>query len=184
MSQIILNHKDDFKKVIEHFQIDISSLKSGRATPVLVENILVESYGTKMPLKQLASINVPEPRCLLIEPWDKSIIKDLEKAFINSNTGLNPTNEGAHLRIILSPLTEEDRIKLIKILNQKLEQARISVRGIRDRIRENIQKMEKEKEIGEDERFRLQKDLDEVTNQFNEQLKEITGKKESEINTI
>ncbi|MFH1030765.1 MAG: ribosome recycling factor [bacterium] len=184
MSQIISEHNDEFNKVVEHFKTEISSLKTGRATPLLVENILVESYGAKMPLKQLASISVPEPKCILIEPWDKSIAKDIEKAIVNSNTGLNPKNEGQQLRIAISPLTEEDRKNLIKILRQKEEAARISIRGLRDKAKDNIQAMEKGKEISEDERFRLKKELDEFTGDYNEKIKEIGDKKESEINTI
>ncbi|MFH0854658.1 MAG: ribosome recycling factor [bacterium] len=184
MSQIILQHNVEFEKVIEHFKTEISSLKTGRATPLLVENILVESYGSKMPLKQVASISAPEPKCILIEPWDKSIVKEIEKAIINSNTGLNPKNEGQQLRITISPLTEEDRKNLIKILHQKAEAARISIRGLRDKIKDNIQAMEKGKEITEDDRFRLQKELDEFTGDYNENIKEIGDKKETEINTI
>lgn len=184
MSGIIENQKADFNKVIEHFKTEISSLKTGRATPLLVENILVESYGAKMPLKQVASISVPEPKCILIEPWDKSIVKDIEKAIVNSNTGLNPKNEGQQLRIAISPLTEEDRKNLIKILRQKEEAARISIRGLRDKTKDNIQAMEKGKKISEDERFRLQKELDEFTGDYNEKIKDIGDNKETEINTI
>ncbi|OGF21477.1 ribosome recycling factor [Candidatus Falkowbacteria bacterium RBG_13_39_14] len=184
MSQIISEHNDEFNKVIEHFKTEISSLKTGRATPLLVENILVESYGAKMPLKQVASIGVPEPRCILIEPWDKSIIKEIEKSIINAGVGLNPKNEGQQLRISIQPLTEEDRKNLVKILNQKAEVARISIRGLRDKVKDNIQQMEKGKEITEDDRFRLQKELDEFTGDYNEKIKEVAEKKEGEINTI
>ncbi|MFH0856387.1 MAG: ribosome recycling factor [bacterium] len=184
MSQIIDGYKLDYEKALEHLKNDISSLKTGRATPLLVEDILIDSYGAKMPLKQLASISVPEPRCILIEPWDKTVIKEMEKAIAGSNRGLNPVNEGVHLRIMISSLTEEDRKNLVKLLNQKLEQSRISVRGVRDKIKENIIKMEKDKEIAEDDRFRLQKELDEMTNLYNEKIKEIGDKKETEINTI
>lgn len=184
MSQIIDQHKEDFIKVIEHLKNDISSLKTGRATPLLVENIPVESYGMKMSLKQLASISVPEARCILIEPWDKSIVKEMEKAIVNHNIGLNPVNEGGHLRINIPPLTEEDRKKLIKILHQKIEQARIGIRGTREKVKEKIIKMEKDKEISEDAKFGLQKELDELTNEYNQKIKEIGEKKEEEINTI
>ncbi|MFH1192211.1 MAG: ribosome recycling factor [bacterium] len=184
MSQIIDGYKSDFEKAVEHLKTEISSLKTGRATPLLVENVLVESYGVKMPLKQVASISVPDARSILIEPWDKNITKEIEKAIISSNIGLNPINEGSHVRIVLSALTEEDRIKIVKILNQKVEAARISIRGIRDKIRDDIQEMEKNKEIAEDERFRLQKELDEFTSSYNDKLKEVGEKKEEEINRI
>lgn len=184
MSKIIDGYKPDYEKAIEHLKIEISSLKTGRATPLLVENILVESYAMKLPLKQVASISVPDARCLLIEPWDKSIIKEIEKAIVNSNIGLNPVNEGQKLRINIPSLTEEDRKKLVKILNQKVEAAKIAIRGIRDKVRDAIQKMEKEKEIAEDERFRLQKELDNFTGSYNDRLEEIGENKEEEINRI
>lgn len=184
MSQIIDGYKSDFEKAVEHLKTEISSLKTGRATPLLVENVLVESYGVKMPLKQVASISVPDARSILIEPWDKNITKEIEKAIIGSNIGLNPINEGSHVRIVLSALTEEDRIKIVKILNQKVEASKIAIRGIRDKIRDDIQEMEKNKEIAEDERFRLQKELDEFTSSYNDKLKEVGEKKEAEINRI
>ncbi len=184
MSQIIDGYKPDFEKAVEHLKIEISSLKTGRATPLLVENVLVESYGVKMPLKQVASISVPDARSILIEPWDKNITKEIEKAIISSNIGLNPINEGSHVRIALSALTEEDRKKLVKILNQKVEASKIAIRGIRDKIRDDIQEMEKNKEIAEDERFRLQKELDEFTSSYNDKLKEVGENKEVEINRI
>lgn len=184
MSQIIDGYKADYEKTVEHLKNDISSIKTGRATPLLVEDILVDSYGSKMPLKQLASITAPDPRSILIEPWDKTVIKEMEKAIANSNRGLNPVNEGAHLRIVISSLTEEDRKQLVKLLNQKLEQARISVRGVRDKIREIIFKMEKDKEISEDDKFRFQKEIDEMTGVYNEKIKEAGERKETEINTI
>ncbi|MFC1612928.1 ribosome recycling factor [Patescibacteria group bacterium] len=184
MSQIIEQYKLDFEKAIEHLKIEISSIKTGRATPILVENIQVNCYGSKMPIPQLASINVPEPKNIVIKPWDKTIIKEIEKAIVNANIGLNPVNEGEQLRITLPALTEEDRITLVKLLHQKLEKSRIAIRGIRDKIKDIIIKMEKDKEIGEDERYREQKELDEVTTEYNEKIKEIGDRKEAEINTI
>lgn len=184
MSQIIEQYRGDYDKIIEHLKFELSSIKTGRANPILVENIMVDAYGTKMNLQQLASISIPEAKYILIQPWDKSISKDIEKAIISSNRGLNPINEGDQIRIIISPLTAEDREKLVKLLSQKLEKAKVSIRGIRDKVRENILKLEKNKEIGEDDRFRFQKEADEITNEYNEKVKEAGEKKEEEINTI
>jgi len=184
MSQIIDQHKEDYDKVIEHLKTEISCIKTGRATPLIVENIQVNCYDSKMPIPQLASISVPEPKNIVIKPWDKTIIKEIEKAIVNADIGLNPVNEGDQIRITLPALTEEDRITLVKLLHQKLEKSRIAIRGVRDKIKEIILKMEKDKEIGEDERYREQKELDEFTSEYNEKIKEIGERKEEEINTI
>jgi len=184
MSQILEQFKSEYEKAIEYLENEIATIKTGRATPLLVENIRVESYGAKIPLNQLANIGVPDARCILIEPWDKNNVKEIEKAIVNANVGLNPVNEGDKIRIVISQLTEEDRMALVKILHQKIEKARIAIRVVRDKVKENIIKMEKDKEIAEDDKYRLQKELDEMTSDYNAKVKEIGERKEGEINTI
>lgn len=184
MNPYLDEEKNKFEKAIDHVKQNISALRTGRATPALVENIVVEAYGSKMPLQQLASITAPEPKMILIQPWDKTVIKDVEKAIVAANIGLNPVNEGTALRIKLPPLTEENRKELVKLLKQKIEEGKQSVRHIRDEIREEIIKAEKEKKMSEDEKFRAQRELDEFSQKVNEQITKIFEEKEKEIMTI
>ncbi len=184
MALIIDNYKSDLEKTIEILKGELATLRVGRANPLMVENILVEAYGTRTPLKQLASIGVPEARTILIQPWDKTINKDIEKAIIQANIGINPVNEGQQIRLTIPPLTEESRKELTKSVGEKMEKTRIAIRQIRDRIREEIVKKEKNKEITEDDKYDLQKKLDNLVKDCNEKIKELGEKKEQEIMTI
>jgi len=170
-----------FDKAIQHLKQDIASIRTNRATPALLENIQVEIYGSKMPLIQVASIQAPEPKMLTVEPWDKQVIKEVEKAVQTASLGLNVANEGTFLRIIIPPMTEETRQELVKVLSSKLESARQAVRGIRDNIKEDIVKVERNKEISEDEKYKLIEDLDEMTKNYTQQIKDIGDNKEEEI---
>ena len=176
--------KPEFGKAIAHLSSELGSLRGTRATPALVEHVLVEAYGAKQPLKALCSISVVDPKTLTIEPWDKSIIKEIEKAIQIAGTGVNPVNEGQLLRIILPPLTEETRRELIKIVHNKLEDARSTVRSLRERVRQQIIDAEKKKEISEDEKFRQLEKLDKMAGEYNEQIKKIGEAKEKDILTV
>jgi ribosome recycling factor len=178
------SYRSELAKSVEHLKADISTLRTNRANPAMVENISVEAYGAATPLQQLASISVPEARSIVVAPWDKSIIKEIEKAIIAANIGLNPANEGTQLRIVMPQLTEEGRKDLIKILNQKLEQGRQVVRKLRDKSREEVMQLEKNKEISEDKKFELLKQIDEETQKTNDLIKKIGEEKEKEIMTI
>ncbi|OIP55796.1 ribosome recycling factor [Candidatus Kuenenbacteria bacterium CG_4_9_14_3_um_filter_39_14] len=171
----------DFDAAIEYLKTDLNSIRTNRAAPALLENIMVEVYGSKMPLKQLASIQAPEPKMLTVEPWDRNIIKDVERAIQTASLGFAINNQGTFLRLIISPMTEESRQKLIKVLHDKLENARMAMRGIRDKIKEEITGLERNKEISEDEKYKLVEDLDEMTRQYNETVREVGEKKEEEI---
>ena len=173
--------KPNFEKVIEFVQKDLGSVRTNRATPSLVENISVNVYGARMPLIQVASITSPEPKQLLIEPWDKNILKDTEKAIQTSSLGLSVANEGTFLRITMPVMTEETRSEIIKFLNDKLEKGKQILRGVRDEIKEEIIKAEKTKEISKDDRYSLAKDLDEMTREYTEKISKLGKKKEQEI---
>ena len=181
---IIENYQADFDKAFENLKSELTTLRVGRANPAMVENILVEAYGSKTPLKQVASITVPEARTILIQPWDKNIGKDIEKAIIAANIGLSPVNEGAQIRLSIPQLTEENRLELVKSLGEKLEKTRIGLRQIRDRVKDEITKQEKNKEITQDDKYNLQKKLDELVKKFNDQIKVLGEKKEQEIMTL
>lgn len=179
---------DDFKtkaeKAIEHLKLELNNIRTGRATPNLVENINVKCYSGQIPLVQLATTTAPDPRSLLIQPWDKSIIKDIEKAIQSSNLGLHPVNEGQRIRLTIPLLTEEKRKELIKITNKVVEKTRITIRNIREITLKDFRKEENEKSISEDELFIAQKDLQKETDSFMEKIQEISDKKEKEILTV
>lgn len=170
-----------FDKAIGHLKKEISGIRTNRATPALLENIMVEVYGSKMPITQLASIQAPEPKMLTVEVWDRSVTKDIEKAIQTASLGLSVANEGTFLRVTIPPMTEESRKEILKVLNNKLEDARTSIRGVRDDIKERIIKAVKDKEISEDEKYKLIENLDEMTRKYNDQVKELGEKKEEEI---
>ena len=180
----IEQHKTEFEKVINHLKEELTSIRTGRATPAMLDRVVAEAYGVKTPLNQLANINVPDPKTLTIEPYDKNIIKDIEKAIQLADLGVNPINEGNLIRITVPPLTEESRKELVKILSQKVEQSKISIRNLRDKIRDEIQKAEKENEITEDDKYKSFTDLDNLTTEYNQKIKETADKKEEEIMTI
>jgi len=170
-----------FDKIIEYFSKDISTIRTGRANPSLVENILVDSYGTKMSLKQAASISVPAPRMIVIQPWDRSMIPNIEKAISQSELGIHPVSEGELIRIPLPSLTEEYRKKLIRLLNDKSEEARVSLRKTREDAWKDIQEGFKKGIIREDDKFRGKDELQKVIDDYNKKIEEITEKKNKEI---
>lgn len=184
MNKYIQAKRGDFSKTIDFFKKDIASLRTGRANPGVLDGILVEAYGAKTPLVGLASITVPEAHSLVVSPWDKSIIKEVEKAITAAALGLNPVNEGAQIRLVVPQLTEENRRELAKRLSEKMETGRISLRQTRDEIKEAIEAAFKNKEISEDDKFRFVKELDEEVSRRNDELKKIKEKKEEEIMTI
>ncbi|MBU0722473.1 ribosome recycling factor [Patescibacteria group bacterium] len=184
MNQYIQTKQADFIKAIDFFKKDISSIRTGRANPAMLDGIFVDAYGTKTALVGLASINVPEARSMIVTPWDKTITKDIEKAITTANLGINPVNEGDKIRLVVPQLTEENRKELVKKLSEKMEIARIALRQIRDEIKNIIEAAFKDKAMSEDDKFRFIKELDEEITKQNDVLKSIKDKKEEEIMTI
>lgn len=180
----ISDFKGDFEKVMEFLKKDISGLRTGRASVAIVEDIMIEAYGTHQTLKSVASIMVADAKTLNIDPWDKSIMGAVEKGIRDSGLGINPVNDGRVIRVILPELTTERRRELTKVLSEKLEQARVSVRKVRQEARELIEAEEESKNISEDAKFKLFEDLEKMVKDYNEQIKTIGDKKEAEINTI
>ncbi|MDD5626367.1 MAG: ribosome recycling factor [Patescibacteria group bacterium] len=181
---IIESHKQEFENIVEFFKKDIQGIRTNRATPDLVSHVLVSVYGAKTPLEQLASVNVPEPRTIVIQPWDKSIIKEIEKALSSVDLGASPLSQEGIIRLVLPALSEETRNNLVKILKTKLEHSHQSLRTIRDLVREKIIKSERAKEMSEDDKFRLLEDLDKFTVAKQEEMKLICERKEKEITSI
>lgn len=184
MNIYITKFNNDFASVLDHYKQELNHIRTGQATPELVEGIMVSAYDTMTPINQLANITVPEPKQLLIQPWDKSIVKEVEKAIINANLGFSPVNEGEVIRLPMPPMTEENRKDLVKLVQGKLEKARISIRQLRDKVKEAIIKAEKDNEITEDDKFGHLKQLDEFTADKNKELKDLAEKKSQQILTI
>lgn len=173
--------KEKLNKVVEHLKNEIAPLRTGRATPALVEDLPVDYYGAKTPLKAVASISTPEARQILIQPWDKNAVGPIEKAIQASSLGLNPVVDGSSIRLSLPSLTEEKRKDLIKILKQKTEESRIAVRKIRDEAVKEVEEKEKKKEIGEDDKFRQKQEIQKTIDETNKKIEETGGQKEREI---
>ena len=180
----VQTHKEEFGVALEHLKHEIATLRTGRATPVLVEDIAIEAYGGHQPLKALASILVSDPKTITVEPWDKSLMGAVEAGIRKGDLGFNPVNDGRVIRIPLPTLTAERRAELIKVLHQKLEVARIAIRQLREEVKSQIDSAEKAKEIGEDEKFRQYEELEKLVKETNERLKIIGEDKEKEIQTI
>ncbi len=181
---MIVQYKQEFDKAIDHFKQDISSLRTGRATPAIVEDILIEAYGSRQPLKAVASISVADAKTLNIDPWDKSLMQAVETGLRNSPLGISPVNDGKLIRLPLPDLTAERRADLIKVLHQKSEAVRIAIRKIREDARTQVEKKEEAGEMGEDEKFKMFDELEKMVKEFNEKIKTIGEEKEREITTI
>ena len=160
---------------------DLATIRTGRASPTLVDKLMVEYYGAPTALQQLASISVPEPRSLMIKPFDASTLKAIEKAIQTSDLGLNPNNDGKVIHLNLPPLTEERRRDLVKQMHHRLEESRIAIRNIRRDVHNDMREFEKEKLVTEDELKRGEDDLQKLTDKFIEEVSEQGKKKEAEI---
>lgn len=181
---LVIMHKEQFDKAIEHLKHEISSLRTGRATPALVEDIIIEAYGMRQPLKAVASIMIADAKTLNINPWDKSIMQAVESGIRASQLGINPVNDGKVIRLPLPELTHDRRQELIKVLHQKLEQARIAVRKTREEVRDFVDAQEKDNEITEDDKFKAHEELEKMVKEYNDKIKEIGEEKEKEIITV
>lgn len=181
MSDFIESFKANFNKVLEHFQKELNSLRLGRATPSLVENVSVLAYGAPTPLVHLASIAASDPKTITIQPWDKNLIKDIEKALQQTDLGSSPIVKDGLVIINIPPLNEELRKEIVKKVNQKAEEAKVSIRGSREKIKEQILAMEKKRQMSEDDKFKRLEELDVLVKDYNEKVREIAKKKEEEI---
>lgn len=176
--------KQEFESALTHFTKELHELRSGRASTTMVENVQVEAYSSFMPLHQLASLSVPEPQAISIEPWDKGVLKDIEKALAKHPAGFSVLNTGDRIIIKIPPMTEENRKEVVKVLGKKAEETRISIRKIRDSIKEEIISAEKKNDITEDDRYEYLANLDNVVSDYNKRIQEQTETKEAEIMAI
>lgn len=181
---IDLNNKEVFNKVLERLQNELSSVRTGRANSALLATVMVESYGTKVPLQQVASVTVSDPKTLTISPWDKGQLQAVEKGIMEANLGVTPSNDGTVVRINLPPMTEERRKEMAKLVGQMAETARIGIRQAREDILKAVKRDELEGKATKDDVASAQKKIQEVVDDFNKQIKDITEDKEKEIMTV
>lgn len=184
MNNYLQSKQNDFTAALDFFKKDIAALRTGRANPAVLDGVQVEAYGVLNPLNAVGNIAVSDARSIVIAPWDKGVIKSLEKAIIEANLGLGVVNEGDKIRLTVPPLTEENRKELVKKLNEKMEKTRIILRTARDGVKGLIEKAEEDKEISEDDKFRFIKELDEFSAKKNEELKNMRDRKEQDIMEI
>ncbi len=169
------------KRSVEALKKELATIRTGRASPALVENIMVDYYGTSTPLNQIASITVPEARMLVIQPWDRQSLQAVERAILKNDLGLNPNNDGTLIRLAIPQLTEERRKELVRLVRKKTEDGRVEVRNIRRNILEKLRALEKDKEISQDECKRAQDQLQKMTDLHIAQMDSIAEEKEKEV---
>lgn len=179
--EILADLKKKAAKSLEAFGHELSGLRTGRASTALLEGIKVDSYGTLTPIRQVGSLSVPDSRTIAIQPWDTSLLHAIEKAIMTSDLGLNPSNDGKVIRIILPPLNEERRRELVKVAKRFTEECKVAVRNIRRDANEAFKKLEKEKTISQDELKKLQHDVQEQTDRQIVKVDEMLAQKEAEI---
>lgn len=181
LNDIYSESRTRMKGALQALEEDLTGIRTGRANPALVEKLPVDYYGSPTPLQQLASIGVPEPRQLLIRPFDPSTVKDIERAIQSSDLGLTPNSDGKTIRLNLPPLTEERRRELVRIVKNRVEEARVAIRNVRrDSIRD-LREFETEKLISEDELKRGEEELQKITDQFIDEVNQTGDRKENEI---
>jgi ribosome recycling factor len=176
--------REKMSKAISVLKEELGGIRTGRASPALLSRIVVDYYGSQVPINQLASFSVPEPRTLLIQPYDKNSISAMEKAIQASDLGITPSNDGNVIRLSFPPLTEERRRDLIKLVHQRGEEGRVAVRNVRRHSKEELERLERERGISEDELMRSEKELQKLTDQHVAEIDEVVAHKEQELKEI
>lgn len=172
------------QKAIDGLARELATIRAGRATPALLDNIMVDYQGTSIPLYQLATISIPEANLIIIQPWDRTSLRDIEKTILTANIGLNPANDGNIIRVVIPPLNEERRKELVKLVSRKVEERRIAIRNIRRDGIEKLRELEKNKEISQDELTSNAKKVDQLTEVCVDKVSELGQNKENEIQEI
>jgi ribosome recycling factor len=178
---VLAESKDRMAKAVSHLQGEFGSIRTGRASPVFVEKLRVDYYGSEVPLQQLAGFSVPEPRLLVVSPYDKNSIKAIEKAIQASDLGITPSNDGAVIRLAFPQLTAERRKELVKVVKHRAEEARVAVRNLRRSARHDLEAFQKEGELSEDDLDRAEKELEKLTHEFVAEIDNLAAHKEKEM---
>jgi ribosome recycling factor len=176
--------KRRMEEALDAIRREFATVRTGKATPALLDTVRVEAYGSKMPLNQVATINTPEHTLIVVQPFDKSLIGEIEKAIQTADLGLNPANDGNVIRVPIPPLNEERRKEYVKILHKMAEEGRVSIRHARRIVREEVHTLVKNHDIGEDEGRKREDALDKLTHQYTELVDELLKKKEGEVMAI
>ncbi|WP_066582972.1 ribosome recycling factor [Corynebacterium provencense] len=181
IDDILLDAEDHMSRSVDHIREDLTTIRTGRANPAMFNGVFAEYYGVRTPVTQMATISVPEPRMLIIRPYEMSVMNDIENAIRNSDLGVNPTNDGQVLRVTIPQLTEERRRDLVKVARSKGEDAKISIRNIRRKGMDALQKIQKDGDAGEDEVKAAEKELDKITHSYVGQVDDVVSAKEKEL---
>lgn len=184
VAAVLEDTRDKMARAVEHAQGELAAIRTGRAAPALIEKLRVEYYGAEMPLQQLAGIQAPEAKMLLVTPYDKGALKAIEKAIQNSDLGINPNNDGSLIRLVFPPLTEERRKQLVKVAHHKAEEGRVAVRNLRRAGRKDLEGLEKDGDISSDELDRAEKDLERVTSDHVADIDRMLAHKEEELLSV
>ncbi|HHX73302.1 MAG TPA: ribosome recycling factor [Firmicutes bacterium] len=181
LEEIYRDAGERMEKAVAVLKQDLASLRAGRATPALLDKIMVDYYGSQMPINQLANISVPEPRLLVVQPWDKKAVADIERAIMKSDLGLTPNSDGTVIRLPIPQLTEERRKELVKVCKKKAEDGRVAIRNIRRDANDELKRLEKAHEITEDEYRKAQEEIQKITDKMIAAVDKVLAEKEKEI---
>lgn len=181
IKEIFSSHEERMKKTIESLKREYASLRAGRATPALLDRVMVDYYGTPTPVNQVANVGVPEPRMITIQPWEKTMLAEIEKAIMKSDLGLNPNSDGTMIRLAIPQLTQERRNELAKTTHKKAEEAKVAIRNIRRDANEAVKKLEKDKTVTEDESKKAQEDMQKMIDKYIKEIDTVMATKEKEI---
>lgn len=181
IDEILLESEERMTNTVEHTRDDLTTIRTGRANPAMFNGVIAEYYGVPTPITQMATISVPEPRMLIIKPYEMNVMGDIEKAIRNSDLGVNPTNDGQVLRVTIPQLTEERRRDMVKVAKGKGEDGKIAVRNVRRKGMEQLKKLQKDGDAGEDEIQTAEKELDKITQGYVAQIDELVTRKEAEL---
>ncbi|MGO9560047.1 MAG: ribosome recycling factor [Acidimicrobiales bacterium] len=181
MSAALEECRERMHKAVEHARADFSAVRTGRATPALVERLKVDYFGSEVPLQQLAGFQIPEPRVLVISPYDKGAMKAIEKAITSSDLGVNPANDGSVIRLVFPELTQERRKEYVKVVKHRAEEGRVAVRNVRRATRHELESLEKSGELSSDELDRAEKELERLTHELVAEIDRLLASKEKEL---
>lgn len=181
VKEIMASHEERMRKAIDMLRKDYSTLRAGRATPALLDKITVDYYGTPTPINQVGNISIPEPRMIVIQPWEKKLISLIEKAIMKSDLGLTPTSDGSVIRLVIPQLTQQRRTELVKVVHKKAEDCRVAIRNLRRDANDAFKKQEKEKTISEDETKKALDDIQKLTDRIIKEVDQVMTAKEKEI---
>ena len=178
---VLADVEDMMDRAVEALKRDVNTLRTGRATPYLIENISVDYYGAATPLKQIASISAPDARAILVQPWDKQALREIEKSLLKADMGFNPSNDGNVVTVPIPPLTNERRQDLVKVLKRKIEEGKVSVRNVRRGGQDTLRRLERDKAASQDQVRRAQDQLQKATDEHTKTMDQIAAAKEAEI---